>query len=209
MPISVINFQDTYLPNINIKPLPHAHRPFTATRDFSIMASLLIPHPAPFASKDSALGNIADGSAIRCKCGYRISGNSNIGFDLLAVDAKRSRRKLGQKPMSASWTERAYAQAVPHSRSTVSRRDFGSAVKAVAVEGPAVAPAAEGDDKIEYDWRTEWYPLYLTAEIPRDAPLALNVYDHNLVLFYDGEGKLNCLEDQCPHRFLSLQIFLS
>ncbi|KAL3699050.1 hypothetical protein R1sor_017072 [Riccia sorocarpa] len=64
-----------------------------------------------------------------------------------------------------------------------------------------VAPAAE---KVPYNWQEQWYPLYMTSEIPKDGPLALTVYDRNLVVFYDGDGKLNCLEDRCPHRAAKL-----
>ncbi|CAM6087113.1 unnamed protein product [Calypogeia fissa] len=60
------------------------------------------------------------------------------------------------------------------------------------------------EEKVQYSWETEWYPLYLTDEIPREAPLALKVFDRSLVLFYDGDGNLTCLEDRCPHRLAKL-----
>lgn len=57
------------------------------------------------------------------------------------------------------------------------------------------------DGRVNYNWEEQWYPLFLTREVPKDAPLGLTVYDRNLVVFYDGDGKINCLEDRCPHRF--------
>ncbi|KAG6550400.1 hypothetical protein Mapa_008363 [Marchantia paleacea] len=60
------------------------------------------------------------------------------------------------------------------------------------------------DGKVNYNWEEQWYPLYLTREVPKDAPLGLTVFDRNLVVFYDGDGKLNCLEDRCPHRVAKL-----
>jgi phenylpropionate dioxygenase-like ring-hydroxylating dioxygenase large terminal subunit len=54
--------------------------------------------------------------------------------------------------------------------------------------------------RVSYNWEDQWYPLYLTREVPRDAPLALQVFDKQLVLHYDGRGILRCYEDRCPHR---------
>lgn len=53
---------------------------------------------------------------------------------------------------------------------------------------------------VAYDWTEEWYPLYLTRDVPDDAPLGLTVFDRQIVLYRDGEGTLRCYEDRCPHR---------
>lgn len=53
---------------------------------------------------------------------------------------------------------------------------------------------------VGYDWTEEWYPLYLTKNIPDDAPLGLTVFDKQVVLYKDGSGQLRCFEDRCPHR---------
>ncbi|KAM1133486.1 hypothetical protein ACFX19_043441 [Malus domestica] len=83
------------------------------------------------------------------------------------------------------------------------------------------APAAEEDHKVmvgptseaerrgervvaDYDWTEEWYPLYLTQDIPNDAPLGLTVFDRQLVLYRDGNGELQCYQDRCPHRLAKL-----
>ena len=68
-----------------------------------------------------------------------------------------------------------------------------------------VGPSSEEErreDRIvtDYDWTEEWYPLYLTQNLPDDAPLGLKVFDKQLVLFKDGNGELRCYEDRCPHR---------
>lgn len=55
-------------------------------------------------------------------------------------------------------------------------------------------------DFVEYDWTQEWYPLYLTKNIPDDSPLGLTVFDIQVVLYKDGNGELHCYEDRCPHR---------
>ncbi|GMH11895.1 hypothetical protein Nepgr_013736 [Nepenthes gracilis] len=72
-----------------------------------------------------------------------------------------------------------------------------------------VGPASEEEVKgrrevVNYDWTEEWYPLYLTQNIPDDAPLALTVFDRQLVLYRDGGGQLRCHEDRCPHRLAKL-----
>lgn len=66
---------------------------------------------------------------------------------------------------------------------------------------PAAAESSSSEERAEYDWREEWYPLYLSDEVPRDAPLGLNVFDKMLVLYRDGNGSFCCFEDRCPHRF--------
>lgn len=55
-------------------------------------------------------------------------------------------------------------------------------------------------DLARYDWTEEWYPLYLTNNVPDDAPLGLTVFDKQVVLFKDGGGVIRCYEDRCPHR---------
>ncbi|GLJ14740.1 hypothetical protein SUGI_0238900 [Cryptomeria japonica] len=60
------------------------------------------------------------------------------------------------------------------------------------------------EDRVDYNWETEWYPLYLAAEVPKDAPLGLTVFHKQIVLFEDGNGALHCFEDRCPHRLAKL-----
>ncbi|KAK9274344.1 hypothetical protein L1049_019158 [Liquidambar formosana] len=57
---------------------------------------------------------------------------------------------------------------------------------------------------VDYDWTEEWYPLYLTQNVPDDAPVGLTVFDNQVVLYRDGEGKLRCYKDRCPHRLAKL-----
>lgn len=53
----------------------------------------------------------------------------------------------------------------------------------------------------DYDWTEEWYPLYLTKDVPDDAPLGLTVFDKQIVLYKDDNGELRCFQDRCPHRY--------
>ncbi|GAB2227418.1 hypothetical protein Droror1_Dr00009239 [Drosera rotundifolia] len=62
----------------------------------------------------------------------------------------------------------------------------------------------EGEGVVEYDWEQEWYPLYLSRNVPVDAPLGLTVFDRQLVLYRDGEGVIRCHENRCPHRLAKL-----
>jgi Rieske [2Fe-2S] domain len=57
-------------------------------------------------------------------------------------------------------------------------------------------------EREKYDWREEWYPLYLSAEVPDDAALGLTVFDKQVVLYKDAAGVLRCHEDRCPHRYI-------
>ncbi|XP_047970210.1 protein TIC 55, chloroplastic-like [Salvia hispanica] len=60
------------------------------------------------------------------------------------------------------------------------------------------------ESSARYDWTEEWYPLYLTNQVPDDAPLGLTVFDKQVVLFKDGDGVIRCYEDRCPHRLAKL-----
>lgn len=76
--------------------------------------------------------------------------------------------------------------------------------------GASVEEEPRGDRVVaDYDWTQEWYPLYLTQNVPDDAPLGLTVFNKQLVLFKDGNGELRCYEDRCPHRLLLNQHRLS
>lgn len=66
-------------------------------------------------------------------------------------------------------------------------------------EGVILSPSSQ-DEVAEYDWTEEWYPLYLTKNIPDDAPLGLTVFDKQVVLYRDGNGEIRCFEDRCAHR---------
>ncbi|THU73894.1 hypothetical protein C4D60_Mb04t27650 [Musa balbisiana] len=84
------------------------------------------------------------------------------------------------------------------------RRGTGSvAAGPMSAEEVLLRPEEE-EVKEEYDWREEWYPLYLTAEVPEDAPLAHTVFDEKIVLFRDGNGVIRCFQDRCPHRLAKL-----
>ena len=65
---------------------------------------------------------------------------------------------------------------------------------------PKEGGEAAADGAAKYAWQEEWYPLYLTKEVPDDAALPLTVFDRQLVLYRDGDGVLRCHEDRCPHR---------
>lgn len=66
------------------------------------------------------------------------------------------------------------------------------------------AAAGKEEEEVKYDWREEWYPLYLSDQVPEDAPLGLTVFHKQIVLYRDGQGALRCYEDRCPHRLAKL-----
>ncbi|XP_031279755.1 protein TIC 55, chloroplastic [Pistacia vera] len=71
--------------------------------------------------------------------------------------------------------------------------------------GPSSEEERRGERLVaDYDWTEEWYPLYLTKDVPDDAPLGLTVFDKQIVLYKDGNGELRCFQDRCPHRLAKL-----
>lgn len=87
--------------------------------------------------------------------------------------------------------------AVTDLRSTVSSVEDDHKV----LVGPSSEEERRGERLVaDYDWTEEWYPLYLTKDVPDDAPLGLTVFDQQIVLYKDGNGVLRCFQDRCPHR---------
>lgn len=73
-------------------------------------------------------------------------------------------------------------------------------ISAAEVDQSVIGDEERQKETVSYDWSEEWYPLYLTKNVPDDAPLGLTVFDKQVVLFKDGAGELRCYEDRCPHR---------
>ena len=91
--------------------------------------------------------------------------------------------------------------AVVDAGTTASIGDLKDDDDQAVILGPATDEELSGGSSVEYDWTEEWYPLYLTRDVPEDAPLGLTVFDKQLVLYRDGTGELRCHEDRCPHRY--------
>ncbi|KAE8799148.1 protein TIC 55, chloroplastic [Hordeum vulgare] len=71
--------------------------------------------------------------------------------------------------------------------------------EADAQEDGVLLPKDGSEAAGRYDWREEWYPLYLSKEVPDDAGLPLTVFDRQLVLSRDAGGVLRSHEDRCPY----------
>jgi hypothetical protein len=105
---------------------------------------------------------------------------------------------------AAAGTVHGVRWAVSEGRSR--RRCRAAVVEEAGAREDGVLLPKEGDDAEaaaaagRYDWKEEWYPLYLAKEVPDDAALPLTVFDRQLVLWRDGDGVLRCHEDRCPHR---------
>jgi len=46
----------------------------------------------------------------------------------------------------------------------------------------------------------QWYAVAKSVQVKRDRPHSVKALGRNLVLWRDTQGKINCLEDYCPHR---------
>ena len=61
------------------------------------------------------------------------------------------------------------------------------------------------DDLLETGLLNQWYLVCRDTEIG-NKPVALKRLDRDIVLWRDGAGKVNCLEDFCPHRGARLSL---
>ncbi|KAG6591514.1 Protein TIC 55, chloroplastic, partial [Cucurbita argyrosperma subsp. sororia] len=86
--------------------------------------------------------------------------------------------------------------AVVDAGTTASIGDLKDDDDQAVILGSATDEELSGGSTVEYDWTEEWYPLYLTRDVPEDAPLGLTVFDKQLVLYRDGTGELRCHEDR-------------
>ena len=105
--------------------------------------------------------------------------------------------KPPHKLLTQAWRDSIRCCAIAEIRDGVS---LGGEDQGVLVD-PSSQEEVRGERHVaEYDWKEEWYPLYLTKDIPEDAPMGLTVFDKQLVLYRDGKGLLQCYQDRCPHR---------
>ncbi len=65
---------------------------------------------------------------------------------------------------------------------------------------PFDRPLRERDGKLVENW----YVACVSHELKTGKPLARKIYDENLVLFRDSNGKPACLPDRCLHRAVKL-----
>lgn len=79
--------------------------------------------------------------------------------------------------------------------------DLNMVASGQKTEQPASTPSGE---KPQMQWRTCWYPIAFTVDIPADQPYGFSIFDQPFVLFRDVAGDLVCLVDRCPHRLAKL-----
>ena len=46
----------------------------------------------------------------------------------------------------------------------------------------------------------QWYAVAKSVQVGRDKPHSVKALGRNLVLWRDTSGRIQCLEDYCPHR---------
>src|SRR5947209_8604591 len=56
------------------------------------------------------------------------------------------------------------------------------------------------DDLVNCGLLDQWYAVAKSVQIKPGKPHAVKALGRNLVLWRDGAGAVNCLEDYCPHR---------
>ncbi len=56
------------------------------------------------------------------------------------------------------------------------------------------------DDVVNRGLLDQWYAVAKSVQVKPDRPHAVRALGRNLVLWRDRGGRLNCLEDYCPHR---------
>lgn len=61
-------------------------------------------------------------------------------------------------------------------------------------------------DRINQGLTHRWYPVCKSVEVRSDRPYGAKITGRRLVLWRDGEGVIQCIEDHCPHRGAPLSL---
>ncbi|MDQ0315378.1 aromatic ring-hydroxylating oxygenase subunit alpha [Amorphus orientalis] len=62
------------------------------------------------------------------------------------------------------------------------------------------------DDYINSGLRGLWVPVAKSVQVKGGKPFGTKIAGENLVLWRDGDGKVHCVEDFCPHRGAKLSL---
>jgi phenylpropionate dioxygenase-like ring-hydroxylating dioxygenase large terminal subunit len=88
----------------------------------------------------------------------------------------------------------------------VTQAALGEPVRVASVREQA--PLAESHQQAptgeQYDWKRQWYPLAVVADLDPGRPTALTLLGQPLCIWRDGEGEWRALEDRCSHRLAPL-----
>uniref|UniRef100_A0A383VN49 Rieske domain-containing protein n=1 Tax=Tetradesmus obliquus TaxID=3088 RepID=A0A383VN49_TETOB len=80
----------------------------------------------------------------------------------------------------------------------------GQEAAPVAAAAAAPAAAAAADDFGDFKWTEHWYPVHTLESADPARPHAVELLGRQLVLWRDGQGQWQCMEDACPHRLAPL-----
>ncbi|CAL5227269.1 g10200 [Coccomyxa viridis] len=68
----------------------------------------------------------------------------------------------------------------------------------------AVSPTLQPEEKPQYNWREQWYPVHYARDVPEGEPQRVWLFDEPIVIARrPGKGPIALL-DRCPHRAAAL-----
>lgn len=56
------------------------------------------------------------------------------------------------------------------------------------------------EERVNSGLRGQWYPVAKSVEVKASRPYGTRLLGEKIVLWRDAAGKINCIEDFCPHR---------
>ena len=59
---------------------------------------------------------------------------------------------------------------------------------------------ARVEERVNEGLKNRWYPVAKSVEVRSDRPYGAVALGRKIVLWRDGDGRLRCIEDFCPHR---------
>ena len=62
------------------------------------------------------------------------------------------------------------------------------------------------EERINQGLTGRWYPACKTVEVRDDRPHGVRITGRRMVLWRDGQGDIQCIEDHCPHRGAPLSL---
>jgi hypothetical protein len=131
--------------------------------------------------------------------------------NVLALEQQQRRQQhtsVPLLPLTSSATAFTFDASVVSLHSTRTEEDSPSTTQAAAdpqlQPGPSsstdVASSSASSSGSSFRWLEHWYPVHVVAMADASRPHAIQLLGKQLVLWRDGQGQWQCMEDACPHR---------
>ncbi|WIA35317.1 hypothetical protein OEZ86_003772 [Tetradesmus obliquus] len=151
--------------------------------------------PAAAAAGEGAAGQQAGALAVACAAAAA------------AGPASANRKR---KPEPASSTQQQLVDTITRPDDTDANNSQAAAQPQLpqefsnSAEGSSSSSSSSSSSGSSFCWLEHWYPVHVEAMADPARPHAVTLLGKQLVLWRDGQGQWQCMQDACPHRLAPL-----